>query len=66
MFNVEFVYDAGPQRHQFTPTLDRLIPAKGYVKGNVRVISNKANLIKSAYGSTDIAAVATWLSSEGH
>lgn|ERR1035437_620706 len=29
-----------------SPTLDRIIPHKGYVKGNVRVISNKANLMK--------------------
>ena len=29
-----------------SPTLDRIIPKLGYVKGNVRVISNKANLMK--------------------
>lgn len=30
-----------------SPTLDRIIPAVGYVKGNVRVISHKANTSKS-------------------
>ena len=30
-----------------SPTLDKLIPSKGYVKGNVLVISNRANRIKS-------------------
>lgn len=30
-----------------SPTLDRLIPELGYVKGNVRVISYKANIMKS-------------------
>jgi hypothetical protein len=30
-----------------SPSLDKVIPALGYVKGNVQVISNRANLIKN-------------------
>jgi len=30
-----------------SPTLDRLVPELGYVKGNIRVISYKANAMKS-------------------
>lgn len=30
-----------------SPNLDRIVPEKGYVPGNVRVISAKANRIKS-------------------
>lgn len=30
-----------------SPTLDKIIVKKGYTKGNIRVISNRANLIKS-------------------
>lgn len=38
----------GNQRHVAnSPSLDRLIPELGYVKGNVRVISYKANTMKS-------------------
>jgi len=29
------------------PTLDRVVPSRGYIKSNVRVISAKANRIKS-------------------
>jgi hypothetical protein len=29
------------------PTLDRIIPERGYVKGNVKVISGKANVMKN-------------------
>ena len=31
-----------------SPSLDRIIPKLGYVKGNVQVISNKANVMKSS------------------
>ncbi len=30
-----------------SPSLDKIIPKLGYVKGNVWVVSNKANRIKS-------------------
>jgi hypothetical protein len=44
-----------------SPSLDRIDPSKGYVEGNVMVISSKANNIKSAYTSSDIFKVALWL-----
>ena len=33
--------------HDNSPTLDKLIPHLGYVKGNILVISNRANRIKN-------------------
>jgi hypothetical protein len=36
----------GARRSDNSPSLDRLVPEKGYVPGNVRVISDKANRIK--------------------
>jgi hypothetical protein len=34
--------------HYDSPTLDRIIPSLGYVKGNVQVLSLKANMAKSS------------------
>lgn len=40
-------FELGTQKnHDFAPSLDRIVPALGYVKGNVRVISWKANNIR--------------------
>jgi hypothetical protein len=46
-----------------TPTLDRLKPELGYTKGNVAVISLKANRIKNDATVDELFAVASWLKS---
>jgi len=46
-----------------SPTLDRLIPELGYIKGNVTVISFRANLIKSDATLEEVLAVYTWMKS---
>jgi predicted DNA binding CopG/RHH family protein len=40
-----------------SPSLDRMVPELGYVKGNVRVISNRANLLKSNAEIWELEAV---------
>ena len=40
-----------------SPSLDRIIPSLGYVKGNVRVISQRANLLKSNATVEELLAV---------
>ena len=40
-----------------SPSLDRIEPSKGYVKGNVRVISARANLLKSDATVEELRAV---------
>jgi hypothetical protein len=47
-----------------SPSLDRLIPQLGYVKGNVRVISMRANGIKSNATVEEFCAVADWFKQE--
>lgn len=34
-------------RNEYTPSIDKIIPELGYVEGNVRIISNLANMMKS-------------------
>lgn len=40
-----------------SPSLDRINPKLGYVKGNVRIISNKANRIKSNATANEVELV---------
>lgn len=40
-----------------SPSVDRINPELGYIKGNVRVISNRANLLKSNAEVWEIEAV---------
>lgn len=41
-----------------SPTLDRIFPDKGYVPGNVIVVSNKANRIKNNASAMELVQVA--------
>ena len=44
-----------------SPSLDRIVPEKGYTKGNVQVISMRANQIKSDATADEIMAVAKYM-----
>ena len=52
---------AGGRQSNDSPTLDRIIPAKGYVEGNIQVISNLANKIKSSATPEQVMAVARFM-----
>jgi hypothetical protein len=45
-------------------SLDRINPRKGYVRGNVTVISHRANQIKNDATAEELEAVARWLRSQ--
>ena len=51
----------GAKRSDASPSLDRIDPRKGYVPGNVRVISDRANRLKGDRSLSEIQA----LSQEG-
>jgi hypothetical protein len=43
-----------------SPSLDRIIPELGYTVGNVQIISNRANTLKSNSTRDELLALATW------
>ena len=65
VFGTELTYAVVSKNRDFAPSIDRIHPEKGYVPGNVVVVSMRANLIKSKYGSKDIYKVAVWLKKIG-
>lgn len=65
VFGTPFSYIGNGKAGPDSPTLDRLRPNEGYVEGNIVVVSNRANSIKSAYGYDEVARVAEWLKEMG-
>ena len=43
-----------------SPSLDRLIPEDGYVPGNIRVISHRANMLKNNATIAELEAVVAY------
>jgi hypothetical protein len=44
-----------------SPSLDRINPELGYIKGNVAVISHRANRIKNNATANELENIAKWL-----
>jgi hypothetical protein len=53
--------ECGGANRDAWPTLDRFLPALGYVRGNVCVISNKANKMKNDGTLEELAALVKWM-----
>lgn len=48
LLNIKLVKHIGDkEKYEDSPSLDRIIPKLGYIKGNVWIISNRANRIKN-------------------
>jgi hypothetical protein len=62
IFGMELKTGPGP-REDASPTVDRMDNTKGYVKGNVWVISWKANRLKSDATLADLEQLVRGLSS---
>ena len=56
---------AAGKRNAASPSLDRIIPAKGYVRENVRVISWRANNIKTDASLAELRQVVAYMESLG-
>lgn len=55
------VFGTGNKETYNSPSLDRVIPELGYIKGNVVFISGLANLIKQDVSEEELYKVADWL-----
>ena len=53
--------NSGPGGKQNSYSLDRIYPEKGYVKGNVQIISHLANSMKSAATPEQLVMFADWV-----
>lgn len=63
VLGVPFVFGV-QRRGPFSPTLDRLRPALGYVKGNIAVVSFRANMIMHDASFEEILAAGNWLKAQ--
>lgn len=63
VYGTPFVAEPGKKgrANNTSPSLDRVIPALGYVKGNVRVISNRANNLKNNASLEDLERLVDYL-----
>jgi hypothetical protein len=61
VLGIELVYGAGGRGSPGRASLDKLRPELGYVPGNVRVISSKANTWKANMTEADLSALLSYV-----
>jgi hypothetical protein len=64
ILGVALSIETGKGRTGTSPSLDRIIPALGYVKGNIAIISDQANTIKSFGTAEQHRLIADWMDSQ--
>jgi hypothetical protein len=62
IFNVKFISNGN--LNDWSMTLDRINPQKGYVKGNVQFLSHKANRMKSNASIEELKTFAEYIQKE--
>lgn len=63
VLGIPLIFKGGKQSDN-SPSLDRIVPSLGYVKGNVRVISWRANDVKGNATADELEAVARYVRSQ--
>lgn len=61
VFGIPLQRNKGGKPSKNSPSVDRIIPEKGYVKDNIQVISNKANMMKQDASIEDLIVFAKWI-----
>ena len=61
VFGTVLKFSQGYRSDGSSASLDRMIPSLGYTIGNVRIISRRANTIKSDASVEEIEAIAAWM-----
>ena len=61
VFGEKLIYTSRGKMERLTASIDKIVPALGYVKGNVQVISMMANRLKSNASLEDLELFAKWI-----
>jgi len=61
VFGTPLIQGTGKGPSPMSPSLDKIIPALGYVPGNVRIMSHKANVMKNDATPEQLLAFANWV-----
>lgn len=54
----------GGKARDNSPSVDRINPLKGYIKGNVAIISNRANLLKNNASLAELESILAYVKSK--
>lgn len=61
VLGIPILFTSGKGMTDNSPSIDRLLPEAGYIKGNIAVISNRANRFKSNASAAEIRLLASWM-----